>query len=410
MRREIVIDARKLGDGGIGVYIENLVYGLLDLPQYLSAEWKLNLLVAPELLVYRKDQPDLAKLLSDWRDRVEFIPDQSQKYSFSEYFRIAPRHKQLLSASHLYHSPHYTLPYNLPIPSVVTIHDIIHITHPDTPLHKIAGKMLVKSAIKRATHIVTVSEASANALVSVIPKAMDKLTVIPNSLRHSVKQELVEADFDGEEIDLEELGLADKNYFLFVGSDRPHKGLSTLLEAWALWRNFPREVATSSFSSPKLVAVGDFGEGVRGRAIELGVERDVIFNAQITVSEMVALQRRAAGVLIPSREEGFGLVALESMVMGVPIVAFPVPSLIEVCKESGWFADDFSAISFARTLEALRTNPGLAELKIRHGKRRSNIFNLRRFAESTQAVFESILDKSSLSSRVEIKKVANRPG
>ena len=99
MLERVVIDARKLGDGGIGVYIENLVDGLLY--QQLN---KIFLITSFGQKIPSRWQAKLEQ------GKLEVVCDKAIKYSFSEYF-IMPLRVRSIFQNSLLHFPHYTVPF-----------------------------------------------------------------------------------------------------------------------------------------------------------------------------------------------------------------------------------------------------------------------------------------------------------
>jgi glycosyltransferase involved in cell wall biosynthesis len=106
----------------------------------------------------------------------------------------------------------------------------------------------------------------------------------------------------------------------------PNKGIATLVDALAL---LPRRVS--------LTLVDDAGPGnpARRRARERGCEDRLNIVGRIATEELVALYRRAALVVVPSRYEGFGLPAAEAMACGTPVVASRAGALPEVLAAGG---------------------------------------------------------------------------
>ena len=134
----IAIDARKLGDLGIGTHIEGLVgeLALLDRTSQYS-------LLVPE----RLDLPVPAAGAENFRA----VPCPAPKYSLAELWAL-PRQLGRLGAE-LFHSPHYVLPPRLPCPAVVTIHDLIHLRFPEllaTPLHRLYARLMLSLAVRTA--------------------------------------------------------------------------------------------------------------------------------------------------------------------------------------------------------------------------------------------------------------------
>jgi glycosyltransferase involved in cell wall biosynthesis len=107
----------------------------------------------------------------------------------------------------------------------------------------------------------------------------------------------------------------DELTMLFAGRLSHEKGLDVLVEAIAA------APAGSTLASAKLIVVGDGPE--RTRLEPLGIE-PLGFVPQ---EQLVQLYDRASLLVMPSRSEGFGVVALDAMARGVPVVASDVGGL-----------------------------------------------------------------------------------
>ncbi len=116
-----------------------------------------------------------------------------------------------------------------------------------------------------------------------------------------------------------------EEYFLFVGRVAPNKGLPTLLEALAR--------LDASARIPLVVMGRDWGEQARleSRAKELGIADRVRFLGHVeSLSAYRGVVRRARALVLSSEWEAFGLVLLEAMVAGTPIVATAVGGVPDV--------------------------------------------------------------------------------
>ncbi|MFQ5844985.1 MAG: glycosyltransferase [Planctomycetota bacterium] len=95
-------------------------------------------------------------------------------------------------------------------------------------------------------------------------------------------------------------------------------------------------------------------------------------------NDMNAAVAGARAVLCPSLGEGFGLVALEAMALGVPVAASDLPAHREVLGEVGFYAPPGDAAAFAVAVEqALACGPGRRE----RGRERARAFTWQRAAE-----------------------------
>ncbi len=373
----VLLDARKLGDGGIGIYIENLVDGLLALRRENAAEIELRLLVNPGF------ESDLRlDAVRRWQGEVSFHLEKAQKYSAQEYLRLSHTQRELLAEVDLFHSPHYTLPYRLGVPSVVTIHDAIHITHAEHLGQRVIGKRLIHSAMRRASSIITVSKHSASVLRSLFPRVSTPVQVVPNALPLDVS---IESTRDAAGY-VSARGV-DPRYCVFLGSERAHKGFEELLTAWTLLDQ----------AAPDLVLAGDrYSKKSRARVEELGLSNKVHFVGALSRRELLGLLRGAEALCMPSREEGFGLPALEAMASGVSVVCTPNPALREVAGEAAWFAQSFHAKALADAVEQCLSQREEKQGRIELGKERARNFLISAQARATVEVYQTVLGRKIL--------------
>jgi glycosyltransferase involved in cell wall biosynthesis len=122
-----------------------------------------------------------------------------------------------------------------------------------------------------------------------------------------------------------ELVRREQDYLLYFGRlDWFQKGLDILLQSFAyLVRDFPD-------LELKIAGRGRDVEKVKTAARELGIQHNLTLLREVSDEEKLALFAGAKLLLMPSRFEGFGMVAAEAMAAGVPIVAAASGSLPEV--------------------------------------------------------------------------------
>jgi glycosyltransferase involved in cell wall biosynthesis len=111
---------------------------------------------------------------------------------------------------------------------------------------------------------------------------------------------------------------------LSVGALTPFKGHSLVIDA----------VARMKTPRPTLVVIGDRGDdgpALEAQADELGV--DLQIRAGIPFGEVVALYQQAAAVVCAQVREPFGLVPLEAMAAGRPVVAVAEGGLRETVQD-----------------------------------------------------------------------------
>jgi glycosyltransferase involved in cell wall biosynthesis len=97
-------------------------------------------------------------------------------------------------------------------------------------------------------------------------------------------------------------------------------------------------------------------------------------------------------LVMPSRYEGLGLVAIEGMFAGIPIVASRVAGLVEVIAETGLLVPPETPDLLAEAIIELAADPGRRDdLSVRALERAGRLFHRDRMAEQTAAVYESLM-------------------
>lgn len=330
----ILLDARKLGHGGIGNYLERLIEAFR-----VSSELELALVVSPEVAA----DPFLKRKHNI--EGLRLIAEEATSYSFKEYYSMPKRLP--FAEFDLFHVPHYTLPYKIPIPTVVTIHDAIHVSHPEKFYYPLVAKRLIRSAIRRANLVFADSHSTAWHLRSFLrptSRHRKKINVIPVMTDRFYSLDQVTSG-PAVQIDLPE------KYFLVVCSQpKPHKGLDDLLEvARAFYKAGNRE-------NLKILIVGSgskiIKERLKGRYKDL--ENNVECRGFVSKHDLRLMYFNARGVIVPSRAEGFGLPVLEARAMGLPVLVRPVPALCELIDEEATvITKDFSLPAFLDALEKM---------------------------------------------------------
>jgi D-inositol-3-phosphate glycosyltransferase len=144
---------------------------------------------------------------------------------------------------------------------------------------------------------------------------------------------------------------------LFVGRIDPVKGLDTLLEAIALLRDRPGlQLLVAGGAGSAQVAEPDEAH-LRGLARRLGVADRVLWLGPVEQERLPLYYSGADVVVVPSRYESFGLVALEALACGAALVASRVGGLPSIVRdgENGllvpWRTPDEFASRVARVLD-----------------------------------------------------------
>ncbi|GMU65156.1 MAG: glycosyl transferase [Acidobacteriota bacterium] len=367
--KTIAIDARKIGDFGIGTYVRGLIGALAR----LDAAHRYLLLAGPE------GPETLRNLPGNFR----WVDERSPGYSLRELVTL-PRALRRAGAD-LFHAPHYVLPLGLPCPAIVTVHDLIHLRFPGqrTRLELAYARWMIGRATRIAARVLAVSEATATELVDRFDVERDRVEVIANGVDEEFRREVSEVELAAA---LAELDLA-PGYLLFVGNPKPHKNLERLLEAYSRLR-------AARAVTPALVLAGDRDgdrSPVSGWIAAAGLEGSVVRVGHLPAARLPALYRGAALLVQPSLWEGFGLPVAEAMAAGVPVVAADRGALPEVAGDAARLVDPDDPAAIAAAIGALLDDPVAAAELGRRGRARSAAFRWQETARRTLAVYRRVL-------------------
>ena len=264
----------------------------------------------------------------------------------------------------VFHATNFVLPPLRQARGVVTIHDLSYLRHPETVSSASARyRELVPRSLARASVVLTPSAATAAALqaeydvrcpVVVTPLGVDEQWAKAAPLADSVR---------------DRLGLP-STYLLFVGTLEPRKDLPTLLAAH---RMIP--------DAPALVLVGP-----RGWGEQLDVT-GCITPGYLGDDVLPGVVAGAAALVLPSRDEGFGLPVIEALSAGTAVVASDLPVLREVGGDVTTYAEAGNPAAFAAALQQVLDDPGDRTARRAHGA----AYTWTRCADATRAAYSLAL-------------------
>ena len=269
---------------------------------------------------------------------------------------------------------------------VVTVHDMVYKTFPET----VRGRtryMLdtgLKRSMKRADLIVTDSEFSKSEIIKYFPKWESKIRVVPcgvdlERFRPCTEPQRIPEVKKSLEIEGE--------YFLYVGTIEPRKNLERLMTAYAAFAKKAGE------NAPKLVLAGGKGwldKGIYSRVEKLGMEKNIIFTKYIPSEDMNPLMCGALAFVFPSIYEGFGMPPLEAMACGVPVLTSGEASLPEVTGDCAVICDAYDVKSIAQGLYRLYSDEKLRKELSRRGLERAQGFTWERSAKMLMNVYREL--------------------
>ena len=289
---------------------------------------------------------------------------------------------------------HWTYPVPLRIkrvPNIYTLHDLVPLRLPYTTLDKKRTYLnLVRQLVKTADHIVTVSECSKRDIIDLLGVSPHRITNTFQSVSIPAKY----ADKSEQQVAQEvegATGVGYKNYFLFWGSIEPKKNIGRMVEAYLssgvdtplvivgaqAWKS-EQELRLLNDDVIRFLTVANGEVRTRKRVIQL---------SYAPFSLLVSLIRGAKAALFPSLYEGFGLPALEAMLLGTPVICSNTASLPEVVGDAAVTVDPYDTAALSVAIRMVDQDADLrTELSIR-GIRAAAGFSPERYRDNLQALY-----------------------
>jgi glycosyltransferase involved in cell wall biosynthesis len=236
----------------------------------------------------------------------------------------------------LFSPSHYTPLLSL-VPSVIYLMDLAYerfgteffTTYDITQL-----KRWTPLSIKKAKHILTISEFSKREIVALYHTPPEKITVVyPGFDRTTYHSKIPKT----KQAQVRKKYAITGKYLLYVGTLQPRKNLNKLIEAFAALGN----------TAVKLVIGGKKGwlyDQIFEQVRALKLENRILFLGFVAGEDLPGLIKGAIAYVLPSLYEGFGMPPVEAQAVGVPVIVSRVSSLPEAIGSSGIYIEDPNSV------------------------------------------------------------------
>ncbi|MGI8696385.1 MAG: glycosyltransferase family 4 protein [Mycobacteriales bacterium] len=259
------------------------------------------------------------------------------------------------------HSPHYTMPLRLGLPSVVTIHDVTFFTQPELiPAIKAPFfRSATKTALHRATRCIVPSKATRDELVRVLAADSTRIDVAYHGVDRSIFH--VPDPTETQRVQAR-LGLRGSAYIAFLGTLEPRKNVPSLIKGWV-------KAVVDRPEPPALVLAGGSGwdDAIDGAVTDVPPQLRVIRPGYLRFTDLRGFLGGAIIAAYPSHGEGFGLPVLEAMACGTAVLTTPRLSLPEVGGDAVAYTEgdpDSIAVNLAALLDDEPRRQALAEAAV----------------------------------------------
>ena len=368
---KIGIDARLYGlsHSGIGRYVMELVHWLTKLDhnnQYVLFTRSQNSQDLPS-------QRNVKKVIADIRH-----------YTLKEQLQLPGLIRR--ESLDIIHFPHFNVPLLLPVPFLVTIHDLLWhqvIGYKVTTLNPLtysakylAYRATVKSAVKRSRLIFTPSKWVKSQILKRFHVKPQKIVVTYEGVGRAFKQTTAK----------KQSFKIKKPFIVYTGSLYPHKNVNTLIKALMLLnRKSLKKTSLALVSAPSI-----FTSKTKRLVSRLGQNDYVTFTGFLPDQALRSLYQEAAALVQPSTSEGFGLTGLESMAAGTPVISSKAGSLPEIYEEAALYFNPQDEKDLSEKIRRLVSDSKLRDGLIDAGIKQSKEYSWKKMAQQTLAMYQEV--------------------
>lgn len=283
------------------------------------------------------------------------------------------------------HFFNYIVPPGVSGKTIVTVHDMVYKTFPETVRGRTKYMLDVglKKSLRRADRIVTDSEFSKQEIIRYFPQYADKIRVVYCGVDagrfHPVENP---AQIDA----VKQKYHIDRDYFLYLGTVEPRKNLERLIDAY-------HQFCAEKSEPPYLVLAGGKGwldSGIYQKVKALGLEQSVLFTAYVPDEEICSLMCGALAFVFPSIYEGFGMPPLEAMACGVPVLTANAASLPEVVGDAAVLVNPYQIAEIADGMQQLYTSVALRQKLRQAGLVRAAELTWEKAAQQLYEVYKEV--------------------
>lgn len=281
----------------------------------------------------------------------------------------------------LLHSIDNVIPFLYSGNQVVTIHDVTLFNTPDrfTKLKTFYLKNFVRRTVRKADHIITISNRTKSDLVEYVNADENKITVIYESANQNPPCS---------ETDLQAIYKVKKPYFIFIGTLEPGKNLIRMMRAFAQAKkeaNLPHQFVIAGGTGWKF-------DGILKEAEDLDLGDDIIFTKYVPLDDLTLLLKESSALLFASLYEGFGLPMVEAFEAGIPVLTSNISAMPEVAGDAALLVDPYDVNAIKDGIIRLARDEDLRKSLIARGKERRKMFSWAQCAFETIKVYESFMN------------------
>lgn len=284
----------------------------------------------------------------------------------------------------LLHCTSNTAPVKCPVPLVLTLHDIIFLEKRQSSSRSLYQEMgwhyrrlVVPRILSECRKIITVSNFECNRIREALNLPKDRLTAVYNGYSPHFRQMPPAPEIVHKYIPSDD-------YLFFLGNTDPKKNTPRVLKAYGLYLRQSKHKRPLLIADLKEEAIDGIlsAEGIKE------VKPYLSFPGYIPNADLAALYNGAFAFLYPSLRESFGILMLESMACGTPVIAGNTSAMPEIAGEGALLADPLDENDIARKILLLEEDDTFYQQQVDYGLERVKLFSWRKSAEALLKIYK----------------------
>ncbi|MBK8845902.1 MAG: glycosyltransferase family 4 protein [Bacteroidetes bacterium] len=274
--------------------------------------------------------------------------------------------------------------------TVVTLHDVIFLEQSQQSstmswyqnLGRIYRKLIVPASIKKASHVITVSEYERKRISEILDIKSENISVVYNAFGKHFSAVKSAAHIDA----VKRTYKLPENYIFYIGNTDPKKNIFNTIRAY---RNYYISVA-----DPLPLVIADINETFLQTVLEKtdtrSLRNNIVLTDYILNSDLPSIYAGASLFLYPSLRESFGIPVLESMASGTPVITSNNSALPEVAGAAAALVDANSEKNIGETMVQVLTEYGKATELVNKGYERIKDFSWSISADKLLTIYKAI--------------------
>lgn len=376
---KIGFDAKRANSNntGLGNYSRFIIDALA-----LFAKNNTYLLYVPK----RKENNEYETLLNSHSSIEERQPNSPWRGALSAIWRtITIKNDLNREEVNIYHGLSNEIPLWLKggkVKSIVTIHDLIFIRHPECykPIDRWIYNLKLRYACRNADHIIAVSECTKRDIVELYKIEPQKIDVIYQGCAAM----FAESYSDDEKLTVRDRYALPKRFILNVGTLERRKNLLLCVKAL---ENLPDDI--------HLVACGkatSYSKEVMRYAKKRGIDGRITLIHNCRYKDLPIIYQCSEVMVYPSKYEGFGIPIIEALNSGIPVVATTGSCLEEAGGDAATYVDTNDSIGCANAINEFISDSTIRESAIIKGKEYVKRFSKEHIAKQIFDLYERVIN------------------